>query len=97
MRERRVEKHLREVVKARGGWAIKILPSVSGLPDRMVLFPGGWISFVETKSPTGTVEPHQTVVHGRFERLGFPVHVLGSLEAVDEWIKEVDASRSASD
>lgn len=64
---------------------MKILPSVSGLPDRMAIMPGGIIRFVELKAPSGTVEPHQTVVHRRLERLGCPVVVLYTLEQVDEW------------
>jgi hypothetical protein len=85
VRENRVEKALRLAVKARGGWAIKLLPSVSGLPDRMVLLPGGRLLFVELKSPTGTVAPHQTVIHNRLRTLGFTVEVLGNLEAVASW------------
>jgi len=90
MKERRVEQVLGWGVKKRGGWAIKFLPSVSGLPDRIILFPGGRIMFVETKSPTGTVKPHQTVVHNRLRALGFEVLVLASTEAVREWAKELD-------
>jgi hypothetical protein len=86
MRENRVEATLRDEVKLLGGWAIKFLPSVMGLPDRVVLLPGGRIYFVETKSPTGTVEPHQTVVHRRLESLGFPVTVLAHPDAVREWV-----------
>ena len=97
MRENRVEKTLRLEIKALGGWAIKLLPSVSGLPDRIVLLPGGRLIFVELKSPTGTVAPHQTVVHGRLRRLGFEVLVLSSPDAVREWVKGLDASRSGKD
>lgn len=85
MRENRVEKTLRESVKARGGWAIKLLPSVSGLPDRMVLLPGGRLIFVELKSPTGTVAAHQTVIHDRLRALGFEVLVLSHPDAVRAW------------
>lgn len=93
MKEARVETVLREEVKARGGWAIKFLPSVSGLPDRIVLLPGGTVIFIELKSPTGTVAPHQTVVHNRLRRLGFEVLVLNTTEAVREWAKELDVKR----
>jgi hypothetical protein len=86
MRESRVEKTLRLSVRDRGGWAIKLLPSVSGLPDRIVLLPGGRIYFVELKSPTGTVAPHQTVVHRRLRTLGFVVEVLANPEAVRSWV-----------
>jgi hypothetical protein len=86
MRENRVEATLRVSVRERGGWAIKLLPSVSGLPDRIVLMPGGRLYFVELKSPTGTVKPHQTVIHNRLRTLGFVVEVLVSPEAVKSWV-----------
>lgn len=89
MRERRVESQLGREIKALGGWSIKILPSVAGLPDRLVLLPGGRVYFVETKSPTGTVEPHQTVIHRRLETLGFPVTVLSTPDQVTEWVSKL--------
>ncbi len=92
MRENRVESTLYAEVKARGGWAIKLLPSVSGLPDRMVLLPGGHILFIELKSPTGTVAPHQTVIHNRLRALGFEVLVLSSPDAVRDWAKQLDVA-----
>lgn len=97
MRENVVESTLRKEVKARGGWAIKLLPSVSGLPDRLVLFPGGHVLFIELKSPTGTVKPHQTVIHQRLRSLGFEVLVLHTPDLVREWANKVDASRSLKD
>jgi hypothetical protein len=85
MRETKVEQRFTRRVKGLGGWAVKILPSVSGLPDRMAIMPGGRVIFVELKAPKGTVAPHQTVVHRRLASLGSPVEVLATLEAVDSW------------
>jgi hypothetical protein len=89
VRERRVEKTFNQAIRGRGGWAIKLLPSVSGLPDRLVLLPGGRVIFAELKAPTGTVEPHQTVVHRRLRSLGFTVVVLSSIDAVNEWVQTI--------
>jgi hypothetical protein len=86
VRESRVEQVLREQVKARGGWAVKFLPSVSGLPDRIIFMPGGRLYLVETKAPNGYVKPHQTVIHRRFSDLGFEVHVLSTTDAVRAWV-----------
>lgn len=85
MRETRVEAEFTSQVKRLGGWAIKILPSVSGLPDRMAIMPGGRVIFVELKAPTGTVKPHQTVVHQRLATLGCPVLVLKNPDEVRAW------------
>ena len=85
MREKRVEQEFTRRVKGLGGWAVKILPSVSGLPDRMAILPGGRVTFVELKAPTGTVKPHQTVVHARLATLGCPVVVLATIDAVNDW------------
>lgn len=85
MRERRVEQEFTRQVKGLGGWAVKILPSIRGLPDRMALLPGGRIYFVELKSPTGTAQVHQTIVHARLEKLGFPVTILKSIDEVTAW------------
>jgi hypothetical protein len=90
VKETRVETTLRVEIKSLGGWAIKFLPSVSGLPDRIVLLPGGRIYFVELKSPTGTVKPHQTVVHNRLRSLGFEVLVLNTPDSVREWTSTID-------
>ena len=85
MRETKVEARFTRRVKGLGGWAIKILPSVSGLPDRMAIMPGGRVIFVELKAPKKTAAPHQTVVHAKLASLGCPVAILDTLEAVDSW------------
>lgn len=97
MLESAVEKRLVKEVKARGGWAIKFIPSVSGLPDRIVLLPGGRLFFVELKRPKGgVVAEHQKVVHAKLRRLGFRVDVLSSIDEVLAWTKVVDAPSSGS-
>lgn len=88
MREKQVERALTTAVKARSGWAVK-LTTVSGIPDRMVLLPGGRIIFVELKAPGKNAEAHQTVVHNRLRRLGFEVVVLSSVSLVDEWAAQL--------
>lgn len=93
-REKPVEALLGRLVKDHRGMAVKLVPSVSGLPDRLVLLPGGRLVFVETKSPTGTVRPHQTVVHEKLRRLGFTVVVLSSQEQVRQWAKQLDPAPS---
>lgn len=52
--EKEIEKKLRTKVEALGGRCLKwTCPGWSGVPDRIVLLPGGRIYFVETKRPKG--------------------------------------------
>jgi len=52
--ERDIEQKLRREVERRGGRCLKwVCPGWSGVPDRIVLLPGGRIYFVETKRPKG--------------------------------------------
>ena len=52
--EKEIEAALRKAVAAAGGKCLKwVCPGWSGVPDRIVLLPGGRIVFVETKRPKG--------------------------------------------
>jgi hypothetical protein len=56
-----------------------------GLPDRLVLFLDGRVSFVELKAPGKKPRPSQDRVFGLIARYGHEVAVLSSLEAVDSY------------
>ena len=52
--EKDIEAALVRKVKQRGGQCLKwVCPGWSGVPDRIILLPGGRIYFVETKRPKG--------------------------------------------
>lgn len=52
--EKDIERKLRQEVERHGGRCLKwVCPGWSGVPDRIVLLPGGRIYFVETKRPKG--------------------------------------------
>ena len=52
--EKDIEEKLRKMVESHGGKCLKwVCPGWSGVPDRIVLLPGGRIIFVETKRPKG--------------------------------------------
>lgn len=56
VREASVETYLRDQVKAAGGLCVKLNPAgYVGIPDRLVVLPGGWIAFCEVKKPKGGV------------------------------------------
>ena len=84
MLERRIEQRLVERAKAAGGMAIKwVAPGLSGVPDRIVLLPGGRVIFVELKAPGRIPSPLQSRVHRMLTDLGADVRVVDSLEAAD--------------
>ena len=52
--EKDVEQKLRKTVEKHGGLCLKwVCPGWSGVPDRIILLPGGKVMFVETKRPKG--------------------------------------------
>lgn len=55
--EKSIENVLRQAVEAEGGLCLKwVCPGHKGVPDRMILFPGGIITFVELKRPGAKVK-----------------------------------------
>jgi hypothetical protein len=88
MRETKIEAHLRKEVAKLGGWAVKLAPTRSGLPDRLVVLPFKPPLFVELKRPGGIVSPIQKHTHRQLSLMGHPVSVLWTIEDVDQWIDE---------
>lgn len=93
--EKRNEKKLRETCKKLGGMAIKLYSlSLTGLPDRMVLMPGGRIWFVELKSERGKLSAMQSFVHRFLHNLGFKVEVLNSGDALDNFLENIKSEKT---
>ena len=90
MREKTIEQHLVKVVKNCGGIAPKMVsPGFDGMPDRLVLLPGGKIGFVEVKAPGKKPRPLQVARHGLLRRLGFKVYVLDDPEQIGGILDEI--------
>jgi hypothetical protein len=92
--EKVVERKLVELVKINGGMCIKLLcDQLIGLPDRMCLFPGHKIVFVELKT-TGQKPKHiQTYMHNKLRTLGFRVEVIDTVESVVNFIDDIVLSK----
>lgn len=85
MKEKDVETYLRNRTKAAGGRAYKwVSPGNVGVPDRIVLLPGGRIIFVETKATGQKPRANQLHVHEELRALGFNVYVADSRQGVDD-------------
>ena len=90
MREKTIEQHLVKAVKNSGGIAPKLVsPGFDGMPDRLVLRPGGKIGFVEVKAPGKEPRPLQVARHGLLRRLGFKVYVLDAPEQIGGILDEI--------
>lgn len=88
--EKVIERRLVELIKLRKGLCIKLLTyQFIGLPDRMCLFPGGKIVFVELKSTGKKPTKIQIAVHKMLKNLGFRVEVIDTIEGVEKLIAEV--------
>ena len=88
MIEQRLEQRLKREVERRGGKALKFVsPGWAGAPDRLVLFPGGRLVFVEMKAPGKKPRPLQIKRMKELEELGFDVEVIDSQEDIDEFIE----------
>lgn len=89
--EKTLESRLRKEIEKRGGKALKLLSQVHrGLPDRLILLPGGWVVFVELKSTGKKPTKLQAHCHEQLEKLGFAVWVVDSTESLDNVLACVD-------
>lgn len=92
MLERDVEKALVRAVKKRGGLAVKFIsPGMSGFPDRIILFPGGKIAFIELKAPGKTMRTLQIKRKRQLEALGFLVYCIDNIQMIGEVLDEICA------
>lgn len=94
MREKDIENKLRAEIKALGGLCLKWeSPGYTGVPDRMILLPGGRVAFVELKAPGKKERPRQVVVQQILSRLGFTV--FSSVDSLDKVQAVVNLCREA--
>lgn len=85
--EKWLERALADAVAERGGVAVKLTsPGLSGLPDRLVLWPGGRAEFVELKSTGRTLRPLQQLVRDTLERMKFRCTVIDNEEKLKQWL-----------
>ena len=77
--EKQIERAFVKTVKDAGGLAMKFVsPGRVGVPDRIVLLPGGRAVFAEIKRPGGKLRKSQEAAHREIRAKGFPVCVIRS-------------------
>ena len=98
MRESKIERALVDAVKKQGGIAFKFTSqTMNGIPDRLVLLPGGQIGFVELKAPGKQLRLLQKKRKAQLEVLGFPVFVVDRPEQIEETIHAIAHARKRGD
>ena len=89
--EKDVEGYLTGQVGRRGGRCVKFVPDLdNGMPDRIVMLPGGVLVWVELKN--GVYEEArklQRMQHAKLRRLGQRVEVIQTKEQVDRLMEEL--------
>ncbi len=89
MRERAIEAKLRREVLKVGGLCIKLPSSLyNGIPDRMVLLPGGRVFFIELKTKHGRASLWQKRWRIILQKMGFNSTIIKGIEALEEFINE---------
>lgn len=90
MRESKIEARLRDEIRALGGRCYKwVSPGQNGVPDRIVIMPGGRIYFIELKAPQKAPRELQKIVHGDLRDLGCTVLVMDSLDQMSAWVAKL--------
>ena len=93
MNEKQVEQALRKAVQERGGLALKFVsPGLAGVPDRLVLMPGGQMAFVEVKAPGRRMRPLQVRRKEQLEALGFSVYGLDGIQQIGGILDGIQAT-----
>lgn len=91
--EKTIEEKLVKAVKLMGGLAPKFVsPGMNGVPDRLVLLPGGKIAFVELKADGKQLRPLQVRRKRQLETLGFSVYCIDSVDQIGGILDEIQSS-----
>lgn len=89
--EKTLEARLRKEVEKRGGMALKLSAQLHrGLPDRLILMPGGRAYFVEIKTTGKKPTLLQEKCHRALRSLGFTVWVVDSTQKLEDFLFLID-------
>ena len=98
MREAALEQRIKKITEKHGGLCWKFTsPSMTGVPDRICLFPGGHVVFVELKRPgrlSGTSAKQDYVIE-LLTRLGFNCFVVDDANYYEYLLEVLEGSWNA--
>ena len=87
--EREIEEKLKARLESLGCIVFKFVsPGRAGVPDRLVLLPGGRCFFVELKRPGGKLRPLQEFWKEKLEAMGAYYYLVDSFDAIEEVAKD---------
>lgn len=90
MRESPMERKAREAVERIGGKMPKwVSPGNRGVPDRLVILPGGRTIYVEMKAPGKPLEPLQRKWRKTLLSLGHQHYKIDCEADIEQFIREV--------
>ena len=90
MKEYAVEKHLVQKAQECGGICLKFIsPGIAGVPDRIVVLPGGKIGFAEMKAPGRRPRLRQRAVIRALYRRGCRVAVIDNLKSAEGFVRRL--------
>lgn len=86
MLEKELEAKFKKRVEEHGAKVLKFVsPGCAGVPDRIVLIPGGRCIFAEIKKPGERLRPLQKHVIRQLINLGYPVWLIDSESRINEF------------
>lgn len=88
MLEKQIERKLCYEVDKLGGMCLK-QNGVTGIPDRLVLMPGGKMAFVELKAPGEKPRKLQQVRIKQLQKMGFKTYVVDGMEQIGDILDEI--------
>lgn len=98
MAEKDIERFLVNSIKKLGGVAYKFVsPGNAGVPDRLIVMPGGKIYFVELKTEKGVPTVLQCRQMDRLFNLGCDVTLLQGLEQVKNFLARISEVKPGDD
>ena len=87
--ESALEARLVKGIRVRGGMALKLTPTVAGIPDRLVIMPSGRLILVELKTDKGKLSAVQIHMHQRLALHGVKVTTLYGRDHLDKWMEQL--------
>lgn len=90
MLEAEIERKMADPIRKLGGVCWKFeTPGYTGVPDRIILLPGGVVRFVEFKQPGKRERPRQRIVQALLRGMGFTVYsTVDSVEKITAIVAE---------